>query len=132
MISANELKAARFSIILGSILILPGYNGGYADSSVNTGYPPLVSTVSPKIIPDGSIRIAREQFIKHIGTPGVFILSPENRARFRMLKAGKIYGQSIEIISGLSGDEKILTAPFGSLFDGSPVRINDNQARTKQ
>ena len=44
-----------------------------------------------------------------------------------MVKLGKKSGERIMISSGLTGKEQILTGPYDSVFDGSPVRVVDKQ-----
>ncbi len=115
------MKAILSAALLGSIFTV-NY-ASQADSIAREELSVLeIATLTPNTLPDGSIWIARHQLVLHIGTPGVFILSADNRARFRMVKTGKTAGQSIEISSGLSGKEKIITGPFETVFDGSPIR----------
>ena len=67
--------------------------------------------------------IMQNQLVEHIGTPGVFVLSDEHTARFRMARTGAGKDKLIEITSGLKGNEKLLSGPFESIVDGSPVRV---------
>jgi hypothetical protein len=95
--------------------------------------PPVERSIkAAEILPDGSVQINSKQLVTHIGTDGVFILSADKRARFRMVKAGKRKGQSITINSGLTGKEQILNGPYDSVFDGSPVIVAEIQTRKKQ
>jgi hypothetical protein len=70
--------------------------------------------------------VLQEQYVQHIGTPGVFVLSADNIARFRMAKSGKSDGSWIEITSGLTGEEDVLLGPLDTVVDGSPVRVIQN------
>jgi len=119
MTAVNTFKITLYALLLSGIML----NSGHAEPTSDHDQTILQrSTLTPQRMPDGSIRIEQKHLTLHIGTPGVFILSENNRARFRMVKAGKSIGRSVEIISGLSGNEKILSGPYDSLFDGSPVR----------
>jgi hypothetical protein len=40
-----------------------------------------------------------------------------------MVKAGKNNGDLVSISSGLTGNEQILTGPYESIYDGSPVKL---------
>jgi len=57
------------------------------------------------------------------GIPGVFVLSETNQARFRMVRTGKNVNGRIEILSGLSGSETLVTGDLRDVHDGSPVKI---------
>jgi multidrug efflux pump subunit AcrA (membrane-fusion protein) len=57
------------------------------------------------------------------GVPGVFVLGEEGRARFRMVRTGKNINGRVEILSGLSGNETLVTGDLRDVHDGSPVKI---------
>ena len=82
--------------------------------------------MKPRIIANNQVMVMQQQYVTHIGTPGVFVLAADNTARFRMARAGKTDGQWIEITSGLSGDEDVLLGPLDTIVDGSPVRVIQN------
>lgn len=75
---------------------------------------------------DGVLLIPADAYSELAGTPGVFILSQNKLARFRMVKAGKRHGDQLEIISGLSGDETLVLGPYTNMLDGSPIRIRSD------
>lgn len=52
----------------------------------------------------------------------VFVVA-DGKAQLRLVKTGKRIGAEIEIISGLSGGEKIVAENVGSLVDGQPVSL---------
>lgn len=119
MIAVKTFMITLYTLLLSGIMLSSSHAEPTSDHDQTIVQR---STLIPQRMPDGSIRIEQKHLTLHIGTLGVFILSENNRARFRMVKAGKSLGQSVEIISGLSGNEKILNGPYDSLFDGSPVR----------
>lgn len=125
MKNIDLVKPVLHSILLtGSVLILAGCHGSHQDATAERELPPIEQAVmAPEVLADGSIRIDSAQLIKHIGTDGVFILSADKRARFRMVKAGKKAGNKITVSSGLTGNEMILTGPYDSVYDGSPVHV---------
>lgn len=114
----------KFALLATGALVIAGcHNSGPAAS------PELVlpvveqGAITAEILADGSVLIPEDTIVEHIGTKGVFILSKDNMARFRMVKAGKESGDSVSISSGLVGGEQILTGPYENLFDGSPVQL---------
>lgn len=110
--------------LAASAFILSGCHGSGPAASPPVDLPMIDHrTTTAEILSDGSVQIASDQVVEHIGTKGVFVLSANNLARFRMVKAGKQNGSSITISSGLTGKEQILTGPFESVYDGSPVRL---------
>ena len=116
----------HFILLTGSVLFLVGCHGSHQDATAELDLPQIEQAVmAPEVLADGSIRIDSAQLIKHIGTDGVFILSADKRARFRMVKAGKKAGNKITVSSGLTGKELILTGPYDSVYDGSPVRVKE-------
>ena len=125
MRAINKLKPVlNFVLLAGSILMLAGCHSSHQEATAALELPLIEQTViTPEATADGSIRISSALILQHIGTDGVFILSTDKRARFRMVKAGKKSGKKINISSGLTGDEQILTGPYDSVFDGSPVRL---------
>jgi hypothetical protein len=82
--------------------------------------------MKPRSNTNNQFMVLQEQYVQHIGTPGVFVLSADNTARFRMAKSGKSDGSWIEITSGLTGEEDVLLGPLDTVVDGSPVRVIHN------
>jgi len=76
---------------------------------------------------DGVLLIPAGTHTELAGTPGVFVLSDDGLARFRMVKAGKRRKQQLEIISGLDGDETLVKGPYTDMLDGSPIRPSAKQ-----
>lgn len=112
------------ALLAGSVLIISGCHNSGPAASPELALPVTEqSAITTEILADGSILVPRKTIVDHIGTKGVFILSADNQARFRMVKAGKQIGDSVSISSGLKGNEQILTGPFESVYDGSPVRL---------
>ncbi|MBL9209678.1 MAG: efflux RND transporter periplasmic adaptor subunit [Opitutaceae bacterium] len=57
----------------------------------------------------------------------IFVVGENNRAVLRLVKSGPFRGtaepQRIEILSGLSGDERVVVAPPATLREGQPLEI---------
>jgi len=129
----KKITVLQFILITGSVLFLTACHAPQPEATPALDLPPVERSIkAAEILPDGSVQINSKQLVKHIGTDGVFILSADKHARFRMVKAGKKKGQRIAINSGLTGKEQILNGPYESVFDGSPVIVVETQMRTKQ
>jgi RND family efflux transporter MFP subunit len=52
---------------------------------------------------------------------GVYVVDHENKARFRLVRTGKAFDKSVEIISGLKEGERYLSNPPPNIKDGMGV-----------
>jgi Fe2+ transport system protein FeoA len=52
----------------------------------------------------------------------VFVVDPAGVARLRLIKTGKLRGERIEVLSGLTDGEQFVVEGLSSLQDGSRVR----------
>jgi RND family efflux transporter MFP subunit len=57
------------------------------------------------------------------GQMEIVFINEQGRARLRLVKSGKHYGDEIEILSGVSKGEQVITEKVPSLSDGEPVQI---------
>ncbi len=48
----------------------------------------------------------------------VYLLGDDGRAQMRIIRTGKVYNEKIEVISGLSGNEQIVTSGLNRVEDG--------------
>lgn len=67
------------------------------------------------------IRVPSAALIERGGVPGVYVLSPESEARFRMVRPGRVTGAETEILAGLAGEEILVLGDVESLHDGTPI-----------
>jgi RND family efflux transporter MFP subunit len=65
--------------------------------------------------------IPRAALVRRGGLDGVFVLDG-GVARFRWLRTGQVFGDAVEVVSGLSGGENILAAANDTVRDGSVVQ----------
>lgn len=115
------MRSPALPLLLAGVLLLTGcHEAPVASPAVDR---PLVEReVTQLAIRAGTpVRIPVETQVMLAGTPGVFVLSG-HQARFRMVKSGKRYGDEIDIISGLQGDEALVMPPYDGVYDGSPVK----------
>lgn len=68
-----------------------------------------------------NISIPRAALVERAGLPGVFVVSSDRLARFRLVRPGKTRGERIEILSGLRGGETLVVGDLGAVRDGSPI-----------
>lgn len=54
---------------------------------------------------------------------GVYTIGTENIAILRWLRIGKTFGTQVEVLSGLSANEKYIVSAEGKLFNGAKVSI---------
>lgn len=54
---------------------------------------------------------------------GIYTVSQSNTAILRWLKLGKTYGDRVEVLTGLSPDEKYITSAEGKLYNGVQLNI---------
>lgn len=52
---------------------------------------------------------------------GVYTVSQTNTALLRWLRLGKTYGDKVEVLSGLSADEKYIISSEGKLYNGAKI-----------
>jgi multidrug efflux pump subunit AcrA (membrane-fusion protein) len=66
------------------------------------------------------VEIPQGALVERGGVSGVFVLSA-GEARFRMVKVGRPVDGRVEILSGLRGDETLVTGDLNDVHDGTPV-----------
>jgi len=59
---------------------------------------------------------------------GIYTVSAINTALLRWIRLGKTYGDKVEVISGLSKDEKFIGSSESKLYNGAPVVVKDPEA----
>jgi hypothetical protein len=87
---------------------------------------PVAALARPVLALDakaGRVLVPQSLLVERGGVPGVFVLSDENQARFRMVRTGKTATNQVEILSGLRGNETLVSGDLRDVHDGSPVKI---------
>jgi len=64
--------------------------------------------------------------INHDELTGIYTVSANNTALLRWIRLGKIYGDKVEVIAGLSRDEKFIRSSESRLYNGAPVVVKDS------
>ena len=109
-----------FSVVAVTALLLAGC-GEKAALPV-----PVAALERPVLTLDaqaGRVLVPEALLVERGGVPGVFVLSAENQARFRMVRTGKTVNNRVEVLSGLRGGETLVTGDLRDVHDGSPVKI---------
>ena len=84
------------------------YSGMYANISYKNGTQPLV------LIPKSAL-------VKRGQLTGIYAVSQNGSSLLRWIRTGKTYGNSVEVLSGLSNGEKYIQSYDGKLVDGTLV-----------
>lgn len=71
--------------------------------------------------PGTRVSVPQAALVTRAGVPGVFVLSEQGQARFRVVRAGKDLGRHVEILAGLHGNERLVLGDLAAVNDGSPV-----------
>jgi len=109
------------SALVATILLLAACGKKAAEPA------PLAALTRPVLALDtkaGRVLVPQSALVEHGGIPGVFVLSNEQQARFRMVRIGKNVDGRVEILSGLSGSETLVAGDLGDVHDGSPIQNN--------
>jgi RND family efflux transporter MFP subunit len=69
-----------------------------------------------------AVSVPAAAFVRHGQLEGVFVVDA-GAARLRLVRAGRSFGDRLEIASGLSGDELVVLAGAGDLIDGQRVEV---------
>jgi RND family efflux transporter MFP subunit len=59
--------------------------------------------------------------VEHGELQGIFVVTPEGRVEYRLVKTGKTLGNQVEILSGLAAGEKVAVSQIDRLRDGARV-----------
>lgn len=76
------------------------------------------SNSSSKTMLDKSSIIYRDQLT------GVYVVDSQNKAQLRWVRLGKTIGNQVEVLSGLTSDEKVILKSDAKLYNGKPVAIS--------
>lgn len=86
-------------------------------------YPGMYANVFVKSEVECSNRpmIPTEALIERDQLSGVYVINPENKASLRWLRLGKKVGNYVEVLSGLSLNEKVVLKAEGKLYNGVSI-----------
>lgn len=58
---------------------------------------------------------------------GIYTVSANNTALVRWVRLGKVYGDQVEVVAGLSKGEKFIQSSGGRLYNGAPVVVKETR-----
>jgi RND family efflux transporter MFP subunit len=67
------------------------------------------------------LMVPNSAMVEHGELQGIFVVTPEGTAEFRLVKTGRTLGSQVEILSGLGAGEKIAVSQIDQLRDGARV-----------
>jgi len=76
----------------------------------------MIAANAPVLVPANALQITPQG-------PRVVVVDPNQTVRFQPVTLGRDYGTTIEVISGLTGQERVVTNPNDRLRDGQRVRL---------
>jgi RND family efflux transporter MFP subunit len=91
-------------------------SGMFVNVQFPVGNNAKVSNASMLLIPNSAI-VAQGQL------KGVYTIGTDSVAILRWLRLGKTFGNQVEVLSGLSANEKYIVAAEGKLYNGAKVSI---------
>ncbi len=74
--------------------------------------------ITSKIMLDKSSIVYRDQLT------GVYVVDDQSQANLRWIRLGKTIGNQVEVLSGLSQNDKIVSKAEGKLYNGVKVSVN--------
>jgi RND family efflux transporter MFP subunit len=95
--------------------------GVYSGMYVNVLLP--VKFAQAATAESGAIMVPSASLVKKDQLYELFTISNNNTALLRLVRVGKTIGDQVEIVSGLSKDEKYITSADGKLYNGVPVKL---------
>ena len=72
-----------------------------------------------------NIMIPRSALIHWGELEGIYTVSSSNTAILRWLKLGRVYGDQVEVLSGLGKDEAFISSFEGKIYNGANVTIKE-------
>jgi multidrug efflux pump subunit AcrA (membrane-fusion protein) len=67
--------------------------------------------------------IKRSAVIMRGQLTGLYLVDSDNTARFRLIRSGKTFGDSVEVLSGLREGDRYVATPLPALVDGARIIV---------
>ncbi len=77
------------------------------------------------LVPTGRTNIVRvpTDAVVRRGQLEILFIAVDSRAQLRLVKTGKVFGEQVEIVSGLEPGEAVIVTKPSSLRDGQPIEV---------
>jgi hypothetical protein len=72
---------------------------------------------------NAAIMIPTDALVTNGSLTGVYTVSESNTALLRWLRLGRTFGDQVEVLSGLTQDEKYIVSAEGKLYNGATLAI---------
>jgi len=92
-----------------------------ADKALRSG---MFARVSIPVGESGLLFIPLTAVIHSGQLTGIYIVDNSQTAKFRLIRTGRTFGESIEVLSGLKEGDRYVTAPPPTLINGMKVEID--------
>ncbi|MHB1146186.1 MAG: efflux RND transporter periplasmic adaptor subunit [Lutibacter sp.] len=96
---------------------------GKTDAKLLSGMFTSVQFPVEKSTETNLILVPESALVKQGQLIGIYTIGNENVAILRWLRTGKIFGDNIEVLSGLAANEQFIVAAEGKLFNGAKVSV---------
>ena len=70
------------------------------------------------------ILVPRTAIVSHGQLTGLYLVDPEGIAHFRLVRLGRIFQDSVEVLAGLNEGDRFVLKPPTSLVDGARVEVS--------
>lgn len=69
------------------------------------------------------VMIPKSALVENGQLTGVYTVSSQNTALLRWVKTGKVFGDQVEILSGLNAQDQYIISADGKLYNGAKIKI---------
>jgi RND family efflux transporter MFP subunit len=69
-----------------------------------------------------ALQVAREAVVERGQLQGVYVVGQDDIARFRLIRTGATHQGSVEVVSGLTGGEQVVTSGVDRVSDGARIQ----------
>ena len=94
-----------------------------SQSNLLSGMYATVQFPTTKKANNGRVLVPMDAIVQNGQLSGVYTVSESNTALLRWLRLGRTYGDSVEVLSGLSAEEQYIISAEGKLYNGVKISI---------
>ena len=67
--------------------------------------------------------LPKDAFVNGVSSNQVFIVNPDNTVKLTKVVTGRIFGDQVEVLSGIKDGQKVVTTGQINLIDGAKIKI---------
>jgi RND family efflux transporter MFP subunit len=82
-----------------------------------------VSLQAPGAMPNNMVLVPASAIVSKDQLTGLYTITEDKTAVLRWVRLGKAHGNQVQVLSGLSQDEKYVLESEGRLYNGAPVHV---------